>query len=55
MAHRLEVFAAETEPMLGFYASRGLVVDINGEQPVEQVFADIVTAVDGLGGESPSS
>ena len=55
VAHRLEVFAAETEPMLGFYASRGLVVDINGEQPVEQVFVDIVTAVDGLGGESQSS
>jgi len=48
IAHRLEVFDAETEPLLGFYASRGLVVDINGEQPVPDVFADIVGAVDGL-------
>jgi adenylate kinase len=48
IAHRLEVFAAETEPLLSFYADRGLLVDIDGEQPVEHVFADITTAVDGL-------
>jgi adenylate kinase len=47
IAHRLDVFAAETEPMLGFYAERGLVLDINGEQQVDRVFVDIVTAVDG--------
>jgi adenylate kinase len=46
IAHRLDVFAAETEPMLGFYAERGLVLDINGEQQVDRVFVDIVTAVD---------
>ncbi|HEY7946722.1 MAG TPA: adenylate kinase [Acidimicrobiales bacterium] len=48
IAHRLEVFDAQTEPLLGYYAERGLVVDINGEQPVEKVFSDIVNAVDRL-------
>jgi adenylate kinase len=48
ITHRLEVFAAETEPMLGFYAERGLVLDVKGEQPVDQVFSDIVAAVDGV-------
>ncbi len=48
IAHRLEVFAAETEPLLGFYADRGLLVDIDGERPVEQVFTDITIAVDAL-------
>lgn len=48
IAHRLDVFHAETEPMLGFYAARGIVVDVDGEQPVDQVFSDIVTAVDRL-------
>jgi adenylate kinase len=38
IAHRLEVFDAE----------RGLVVSVNGEQAVDQVFNDIVTAVDSL-------
>lgn len=46
--HRLEVFDSETEPLLGFYAGRGLVIDIDGEQAVEKVFADIVAAVDRL-------
>ncbi len=48
IAHRLAVFDAETEPLLGFYGRRGLVVDVNGEQPVDQVFTDIVTAIDSL-------
>jgi adenylate kinase len=48
IAHRLEVFDTETQPLLGFYAERGLVAEINGEQPVDQVFAEIVTKVDRL-------
>ena len=46
IAHRLEVFDSETEPLLSFYAERGLVVDIDGEPAVDQVFADIVAGVD---------
>jgi adenylate kinase len=46
IAHRLDVFATETEPLLGFYAQRGLVLEIDGERPVDLVFADITTAVD---------
>jgi adenylate kinase len=48
IAHRLEVFDAETKPLLGFYAERGLLIKVNGEQTVDRVFADIVTAVDRL-------
>jgi adenylate kinase len=46
--HRLDVYDRETVPMLDFYAGRGLVVDIDGEQPIEKVFSDIVAAVDAL-------
>ncbi|HEY3810551.1 MAG TPA: adenylate kinase [Acidimicrobiales bacterium] len=46
--HRLDVFDAETRPLLGFYAGRGLVINIDGEQSIDKVFADIVAAVDGL-------
>ena len=35
--HRLDVYDAETEPLIGFYAGRGLVVEVNGEQSVEEV------------------
>jgi adenylate kinase len=42
IAHRFQVYATETEPLLAFYRGRGLVVEINGEQDEERVFADIV-------------
>lgn len=46
--HRLEVYATETAPMLDFYSGRGLVVDVDGEQPVDEVFSAIIGAVDAL-------
>ena len=46
--HRLAVYDRETKPLLAFYAERGLIVSINGEQSIEKVFADTVAAVDGL-------
>ncbi|MBV9660008.1 MAG: adenylate kinase [Acidimicrobiales bacterium] len=46
--HRLEVYDRETEPMLAFYAERGLVVDVDGDQEVPEVFEAIVGAVDAL-------
>jgi adenylate kinase len=42
IAHRFEVYATETEPLLAFYRGRGLVVEIDGAQEEERVFADIV-------------
>jgi adenylate kinase len=46
--HRFEVFETQTEPLLDFYAQRGILLDINGDQSVEDVFSDITRAVDGL-------
>jgi adenylate kinase len=48
IVHRFEVYDAETQPLLGFYAGRGILVDIDGEQAVEEVFADITAAIDAL-------
>jgi adenylate kinase len=48
IAHRFEVFEAQTQPLLVFYRERGLLLEINGEQPVEDVFADMKMAIDGL-------
>ncbi len=44
--HRLDVYDEQTEPLLSFYAERGLVIDVNGEQPPDDVFRDIVAAID---------
>jgi adenylate kinase len=48
IAHRFKVFETQTEPLLDFYSGRGILLDINGERSVEQVFDDITRAVDGL-------
>jgi adenylate kinase len=48
ITHRFEVFDAETRPLLDFYAGRELLVDIDGEQPVEDVFTDITGAIERL-------
>lgn len=46
--HRLEVYDTQTAPMLDFYSGRGLVVDVDGEQTVDEVFSAIVGAIDAL-------
>jgi adenylate kinase len=48
IAHRFEVFDAETKPLLGFYSTRGILVDVDGEQAAEKVFEDITSALDAL-------
>lgn len=48
IAHRFEVFETQTEPLLDFYSGRGILLDINGGQSVDDVFSDITMAVDGL-------
>jgi adenylate kinase len=45
---RLTVYEEQTRPILGFYDSRGLLVDVNGDQTVEAVLADIVEAIEAL-------
>ncbi len=46
VTHRFEVYAVETEPLLAFYRARHLVLDINGDQDEERVFADIMAAIE---------
>ena len=38
---RMEVFAASTAPLLDFYRARDLVVTIDGEQTIDEVYADL--------------
>jgi adenylate kinase len=44
--HRLEVFDAQTRPLVDYYRERGLLVTVDGEQPVEKVTHDIVDHLD---------
>jgi len=48
IAHRFEVFDDQTQPLLAFYSQRDLLIEINGEQSVDAVFADMTKAIDTL-------
>ena len=45
VAHRLDVYQAQTAPLLDYYQQRGLLVRVAGEGPVDRVTAAIQRAV----------
>ncbi|MGB2964435.1 MAG: adenylate kinase [Anaerolineales bacterium] len=38
---RLQVYQAQTSPLIDFYHSRGILQEINGDQPIDEVAGDI--------------
>lgn len=42
---RLEVYFNQTSPLIEYYRQAGLLIEINGDQPVDQVTADLETAI----------
>src|SRR5579859_62711 len=47
-SRRIRVFFEQTSPLIEFYRQRGLLSEIDGEQPIEQVTAHLVGAVEGV-------
>jgi len=47
--NRLEVYKAETEPLIEYYRPTGRMVTVDGSLPPDQVFEEIKTAVVGAG------
>jgi adenylate kinase len=43
--HRLDVYDAETAPLLDYYAERGVLVRIDGNRPVAEVSAACIAAL----------
>jgi adenylate kinase len=39
--HRLEVFHKRTEPVVEYYRSKGILVGIHAERPIDAVFAEV--------------
>jgi len=39
--HRLAVFAETTSPLIDYYRDRGILVEVDGDQPPESITADI--------------
>jgi adenylate kinase len=45
VAKRLDLYEAETAPLLDRYASRGLLVRLDGDRPIEEVTSAVVEAI----------
>jgi adenylate kinase len=45
---RLEVFEAQTAPLINFYKAEGKLHTIDGRRPMEAIFADFRAIIDGL-------
>ncbi|MDA8442876.1 MAG: adenylate kinase [Peptococcaceae bacterium] len=43
--NRLAVYNQQTEPLIAYYRTEGLLVEINGDQPIEQVLDDILASL----------
>jgi len=46
--NRLYTYYKETSPLIGYYFALGLLVEVNGEQPIEDVQADLLEVVEGI-------
>jgi len=45
--NRLDVYATSTAPLVDYYRSKDVLVEIDGDRPVDVVFADVVAALEG--------
>lgn len=44
---RLDVYSAQTEPLINYYQDKGLYTEIDGRQPIEKVLDDIIGSLRG--------
>ena len=43
---RLQIYHQRTEPILDYYKTSGILLEVNGEQSVDKVFKDITSALE---------
>ncbi|MCL2332786.1 MAG: adenylate kinase [Actinomycetia bacterium] len=42
--NRLSVYAQQTEPLINYYQAQGILVALDGDRPIEEVWADVKAA-----------
>ena len=45
VTRRIQVYFAQTAPLIAYYRERGLLSEIDGTQPIEQVTADLLAVL----------
>lgn len=54
IAHRLRVYAETTGPLITYYAERGILIEVDADQPPDAVTADILSRLSTLAGRERS-
>lgn len=44
---RLETYNRQTKPLIDYYTMKGTIINVNGDQPMEDVFKDIEKSLEG--------
>ncbi len=47
VSNRIQVFTRQTEPLIDYYRKQGILVEIDGTQPIDNVTGDLMKAVEG--------
>lgn len=47
--HRIHVYNEQTQPLINYYQQHGLLVEVDGKKPIEQVTSDLLSALQGDG------
>ena len=43
---RLSVYHAQTQPLIEYYGAQGILKTVDGTQPMDKVFADIIAILE---------
>ncbi len=43
------MYLEQTEPLIAYYRERGLLVEVDGKQPIDQVKEDLFAALEQVG------
>ena len=46
--NRLEIYHAESEPLIGYYRAKGILAQIRGDRSEDEVFADVENALEAV-------
>ena len=47
-AERMKAYEQQTLPLVDYYKARGRLIEVNGEQPVEEVMAQAFSAIENV-------